>query len=92
MIGWAVAGALGLAAGQGGCHEPDPCHSGACGCRGGDFCDLVCDVLSSLGDKESTRLIAKDLADEIAGLCTGSGPWAQFLNGATNVDLSRGSR
>jgi hypothetical protein len=56
------------------------------------ICDVVCDVLSSLGDKESTKLIAKDLADEIAGLCTGSGPWAQFLNGATNVDLSRGKR
>jgi hypothetical protein len=44
VVGWAVAGALGLAAGQGGCHEPDPCHTGACGCRGGDRCDLVCDV------------------------------------------------
>jgi hypothetical protein len=55
-------------------------------------CDVVCDVLSGLGDKESTRQIAKDLADEIAGLCTGSGPWAAFLNGATNVDLSRGGR
>jgi hypothetical protein len=55
-------------------------------------CAVVCDVLSGLGDKESTRLIAKDLADEIAGLCTGSGPWAAFLNGATNVDLSRGGR
>lgn len=55
-------------------------------------CDAVCDVLYGLGDKESTRLIAKDLADEIAGLCTGSGPWSGFLNGATNIDLSRGSR
>lgn len=55
-------------------------------------CDVVCDVLSGLGDKESTRQIATDLADEIAGLCTGCGPWAQFLNGATNVDLTRGGR
>ncbi|MFZ2878431.1 MAG: hypothetical protein WA009_02730, partial [Phototrophicaceae bacterium] len=55
-------------------------------------CDAVCDVLYGLGDKESTRVIAKDLADEIAGLCTGSGPWSGFLNGATNIDLSRGGR
>ncbi|MFZ2881104.1 MAG: hypothetical protein WA009_16300 [Phototrophicaceae bacterium] len=55
-------------------------------------CDAVCDVLAGLGDKESTRLIAKDLADEIAGLCPGSGPWSGFLNGATNIDLSRGGR
>jgi hypothetical protein len=55
-------------------------------------CDVVCDVLSGLGDKEATKHIAKNLADEIAGLCTGSGPWAEFLNGATNVDLSRGGR
>src|SRR5690606_27772614 len=34
------------------------------------ICDVVCDVLSGLGDKDSTPLIAKDLADEIAGLCT----------------------
>src|SRR5690606_36016430 len=52
--------------------------------------DVVCDVLSGLGDKEATKPIAKNLADEIAGLCTGSGPWAEFLNGATNVDLWRG--
>ena len=35
-------------------------------------CDVVCDVLSGLGDKEATKQIARDLADEIAGLCTGS--------------------
>ena len=55
-------------------------------------CDLVCDVLSGLGDKDATRAIARDLADEIAGLCTGSGPWAGFLNGITNVDLTRGGQ
>ncbi|MBN8590746.1 MAG: hypothetical protein J0M33_03265 [Anaerolineae bacterium] len=55
-------------------------------------CDLVCDVLSGLGDKDATRAIAKNLADEIAGLCTGSGPWSGFLNGTTNVDLTRGGR
>ena len=55
-------------------------------------CDVVCDVLSGLGDKDVIKHIARDLADEIAGLCTGSGPWAAFLNGTTNVDLSRGTR
>jgi hypothetical protein len=55
-------------------------------------CDLVCDVLSGLGDKEHIKVIARDLADEIAALCCGSGPWAGFLNGQTNVDLSRAGR
>ena len=55
-------------------------------------CDLVCDVLSGLGDKEVTRQIAHDLADEIARLCTGAGPWASFLNGTTNIELARGGR
>ena len=54
--------------------------------------EMVCDVLSGLGDKDMTRNIARDLADEIAGLCTGSGPWASFLNGITNIDLTRGGR
>jgi type IV secretory pathway VirB4 component len=53
---------------------------------------VVCDVLSGIGDKQATKAIAKDLADEIAGLCTGSGPWSSFLNGTTNVDLTRGGR
>ncbi|MBZ0280779.1 MAG: hypothetical protein K8L97_08550 [Anaerolineae bacterium] len=55
-------------------------------------CDVVCDVLSGLGDKPAIKEIAKDLADEIAGLCTGSGPWSGFLNGTTNIDLTRGGR
>ncbi len=55
-------------------------------------CDMVCDVLSGLGDKDHIKLIARDLADEIAGLCCGSGPWASFLNGQTNLDLARGGR
>jgi len=38
------------------------------------------------------QAIARDLADEIAGLCTGSGPWSSFLNGTTNIDLTRGGR
>jgi type IV secretory pathway VirB4 component len=45
-----------------------------------------------MGDKTATKAIAKDLADEIGGLCTGSGPWSSFLNGMTNVDLTRGGR
>jgi len=55
-------------------------------------CDILCDVLSGLGDKSQTKSIARDLADEIAGLCTGSGPWSSFLNGITNVDLTRGNK
>ncbi len=55
-------------------------------------CETVCDVLSTLGDKPQIQSIARDLADEIAGLCTGSGPWAAFLNGMTNIDLTRGGR
>lgn len=55
-------------------------------------CETVCDVLASLGDKPAIQAIARDLADEIAGLCTGSGPWSAFLNGTTNIDLTRGGR
>ena len=55
-------------------------------------CEVVCDVLSELGDKESTRQIARNLADEIAGLCTANGPFAGFLNGTTNIDLTRAGR
>lgn len=55
-------------------------------------CDTLCDVLASLGDKPAMQAIARDLADEIAGLCTGSGPWSSFLNGTTNIDLTRGGR
>lgn len=54
--------------------------------------EMVCGVLAGLGNKVATKAIARDLADEIAGLCTGSGPWASFLNGITNVDLTRGNR
>lgn len=50
--------------------------------------ETVCDVLSGLGDKAHISTIATDLADEIAGLCTGRGPWADFVNGTTNIDLS----
>jgi hypothetical protein len=50
--------------------------------------ETVCDVLSGLGYKPHLQHIARDLADEITGLCTGRGPWAAFINGATNIDLS----
>jgi hypothetical protein len=56
------------------------------------LCETVCDVLAGLGDKPHIQQIAHDLADEIAGLCAGSGPWARFLNGHTNVDFGRGGR
>ena len=55
-------------------------------------CDTVCDVLAGLGDKDHIKTIARDLADEIAGLCCGNGPWASFLNGQTTVDLARAGR
>lgn len=55
-------------------------------------CETVCDVLTGLGDKPAIQTIARELADEIAGLCTGSGPWAAFLNGTTSIDLTRGGR
>lgn len=48
----------------------------------------LCTVLQSLGDKQQVQRIARDLADEIAGLCTGSGPYAAFTNAHTNLDLS----
>jgi len=55
-------------------------------------CADVCDVLSGLGETERKKLLARELADEIAGLCCGTGPWASFLNGETNLDLSRAGR
>jgi hypothetical protein len=55
-------------------------------------CATVCDVLSGLGDKPHIQQMARDLADEIAALCCGSGPWASFLDGETNIDLARGGR
>jgi len=56
------------------------------------LCEDVCDVLAGLGESDRQRLIARELADEIASLCTGSGPWSRFLNGETNIDLSRKGR
>jgi hypothetical protein len=52
----------------------------------------ICNKLETMGDKPHIQAIAKDLADEIGGLCTGNGPWAGFLNGRTSIDFSlRGS-
>ncbi len=48
----------------------------------------VVDTLSGLGDTPRVREIAREFAEEIAGLATGSGPYGHFLNGHTNVDFS----
>lgn len=53
-------------------------------------CTDVVDVLRGLGDTDRKRHLARELADEIASLCCGTGPWARFLNGQTSIDLSRG--
>ncbi len=50
--------------------------------------EQVADTLSTLGDTPRVREIAKEFAEEIAGLATGSGPFGHFLNGHTNVDFS----
>jgi type IV secretory pathway VirB4 component len=53
--------------------------------------DLV-NMLAGMGTKRHVQQIARDLADEVAGLCTGTGPYARFVNARTNLDLSyRGS-
>lgn len=53
----------------------------------------LCELLAGSGDKVHVREIARDLADEIAGLCTGAGPYAAFVDARTNLDLSfRGRR
>jgi hypothetical protein len=48
----------------------------------------LCAMLTELGQKRNIRQIARDLADEVAGLCVGNGPYAAFINGRTNMDLS----
>ncbi len=48
----------------------------------------VCEVLSESGDTERMRTSARELAEEIAGLATGQGPFAHVLNGHTSVDFS----
>jgi hypothetical protein len=48
----------------------------------------VCDYLSTLDGQSRRRRIYQDLADEIAGLCTGNGPFGPTLNGRTTVDFT----
>jgi hypothetical protein len=48
----------------------------------------VAGTLAALGDTPRVREIAREFAEEIAGLATGSGPYGHFLNGHTNVDFS----
>ncbi len=55
-------------------------------------CDDVCSMLAGLGENPRKRQLAQALADEIAGLCCGSGPWSSFLNGETTLDLARRGR
>jgi hypothetical protein len=50
--------------------------------------EQVADTLSGLGDTPRVMEIAREFAEEIAGLATGSGPFGHFLNGHTNVDFS----
>jgi len=53
----------------------------------------LCDALTRIDTKAHVERIARDMADEIAGLCTGAGPYARFVNARTNLDLSfRGKR
>jgi len=48
----------------------------------------VVDTLSGLGDTDRIREMAREFAEEIAGLATGSGPYGHFLNSHTSVDFS----
>jgi PAS domain-containing protein len=50
----------------------------------------VCAILAGLGDQRHIQRVARNLADEIAALCTGTGPWARFLDGPTSVSFGRG--
>src|SRR5258708_21360771 len=57
--------------------------------------DFVVDILSGLGRSDNPKMqhIAQDLADEIAAMCIGdTGPYSKFINGETNVELSRAGR
>lgn len=49
----------------------------------------LCNELPRVDTKKPhIKKIAQDIADEIAGLCTGAGPYATFVNNRTNLDLS----
>jgi hypothetical protein len=45
-------------------------------------------TLSTLGGTERVRQIAREFAEEVGGLATGTGPFGHFLNGHTNIDFS----
>ena len=48
----------------------------------------LCAMLLQIEAKPHIQQIARDIADEIAGLCTSAGPYAKFVNARTNLDLS----
>ncbi len=48
----------------------------------------LCQTLSTLGETDRVREIAREFAEEIAGLATGAGPFGHFLNGTTSVDFT----
>jgi type IV secretory pathway VirB4 component len=48
----------------------------------------VAGTLTTLGGTERVRQLAREFAEEIGGLATGTGPFGHFLNGHTNVDFS----
>lgn len=48
----------------------------------------VCELIETVGKTDGARTIARELAEEIGGLATGSGPYAYFLDGHTNIDFS----
>ena len=51
--------------------------------------DDVCAILADMGEQAHIQRLARNLADEIAALCTGNGPWARFLNGRTSINFGR---
>jgi type IV secretory pathway VirB4 component len=50
----------------------------------------LCALLPSVADRgnRTQRELASGLASEIGGLCTGNGPYSEFINGHTSLDLS----
>jgi Cdc6-like AAA superfamily ATPase len=50
----------------------------------------LCALLPDIADKgnRAQRDLAIGLAQEIAGLCAGNGPYSEFINGRTSLDLS----
>jgi Cdc6-like AAA superfamily ATPase len=50
----------------------------------------LCELLPEITDRgnRTHRELAVGLADEIAGLCAGNGPYSEFINGRTSLDLS----